>query len=268
MFLTFREHTTSKWPKISRVHFLEGTKCRSEGSEKMEVRGPKDVGLLGRVEHPLWALVAPMSSVFVSVASSWPKTDYKNSPPRSFARRRRRNTKPRNIRQKAVAGEDWRGETPPDHLRKTPPSPLRSLHQHHRQDQHHLHHHLRDPLHPLIVWDCSNPSYCLSTVLHVCELLLVIVLWGDYIFRLCCTTYAIESYHVFELWVVLSCSWGHRMDWQWFHYSCLSIGQVFIFDDCLVVQYMSARICWGMHEVITLCNGLGRTWELTTKPMV
>ena len=35
-----------------------------------------------------------------------------------------------------------------NHLRKAPPSPFRSLHQHHRQDQHHLHHHLRDPLHP------------------------------------------------------------------------------------------------------------------------
>ena len=51
---------------------------------------------LGCVGPPLLFLVAPMPSVFVSVASSWPKTDYKNSPPRSFARRRRRNTKPRN----------------------------------------------------------------------------------------------------------------------------------------------------------------------------
>ena len=35
-----------------------------------------------------------------------------------------------------------------NHLRRSSPSPLRSLHQHHRQDQHHIHHDLHDPLQP------------------------------------------------------------------------------------------------------------------------
>ena len=46
-------------------------------------------------------------------------------------------------------------------------SPLRSLHQHHRQDQHHLHHHLRDPLHPPHSLRLLNPSYCLRAIIPV-----------------------------------------------------------------------------------------------------
>ena len=131
------------WKEQS-VGTKEANKRRPEGQDRW-VHVARFLGHVGPINL---GLVAPMPSVFVSVASSWPKTDYKNSPLKSFAKWRRKNTKPRNRRQKAAAGEDRRGATPPESPPEGSSIPLRSLHQHHRQDQHHLHHHLRDPLHP------------------------------------------------------------------------------------------------------------------------
>ena len=104
--------------KFTGIIFLEGRRPRSEGCKQTEVGGPKEGGphgpVLGHMGPLIWALEAPLPSIFVPVASSWPKTDYKNSPSTSFERRRRRNTKPETERQKAAAGEDRRGETPPE----------------------------------------------------------------------------------------------------------------------------------------------------------
>ena len=72
---------------------------------------------------------------------------------------------------------------------------------------------------PLVVWELLYPRYLSCATIHVWDWVLVIIWWWSYIFRLCCTTYATEYYHVCTSWVVPICSWGHRMNWQWFIYN-------------------------------------------------
>jgi hypothetical protein len=43
---------------------------------------------------------------------------------------------------------------------------------------------------PLIVWELSIPGYCLSVAIHACEWALVVILWRDNYFRLCCIIHA------------------------------------------------------------------------------
>ena len=72
---------------------------------------------------------------------------------------------------------------------------------------------------PLIVWELLYPRSLPCAPIHVCDWVLVIIWWWSIYFRLCCTLYATDYDHVCTLWVVPVCSWGHRMNWQWFLYN-------------------------------------------------
>ena len=72
---------------------------------------------------------------------------------------------------------------------------------------------------PLVVWELLYPRYLSCATIHICDWVLVIIWWWSYIFRLCWIIYATEYHHVCMLWVVPTCSWGHRMNWQWFIYN-------------------------------------------------
>ena len=126
-FICFRTLTTSKWAinlwgslfwKEEDLRAKEVNERRPEGQN----RGPHMARYRGRVGSPIYALVAPFASILRPEAFSWPKTDYKNSPPMFSRRRRWRNTKPETERQKAAAGEDRRGGNAAGiHLRRAPP---------------------------------------------------------------------------------------------------------------------------------------------------
>jgi hypothetical protein len=64
---------------------------------------------LGRMGPTRSPLVAPMSSIFVPMDSSWPKTDYIKGPPTGHKGERHQNTKTRN---RSLGDEDRRGKTP------------------------------------------------------------------------------------------------------------------------------------------------------------
>ena len=83
----------------------EEQKWKAEGKK----RWAHAARFLGRVGPLILALEPPMPSIFVSLVSSWPKNDYKNSPPNPFGEERRRNTE--TMKQRPGAA-DWRGKTP------------------------------------------------------------------------------------------------------------------------------------------------------------
>ena len=158
-----------------------------------------------------------------------------------------------------ITSPPWRGRRP--------------LHHHHHQDQHHLHHHLRDPLRPLVVWELLYTRYLSCATIHVCDWVLVIIWWWSYIFRLCCTTYTTEYHHVCTLWVVPVCSWGHRMNWQWFIYDmcwyfvyCLSF-YVILWWCCANVDCTTLHLYGliGEHRSVMNWGRLGGTCKLETE---
>ena len=75
LFQTFRELRDSKKDKV-REHASEFSRrtqwAQNEGQKpnQLETRGPHAVRFPGHVRTPLFPLVAPMPSVFISVASS------------------------------------------------------------------------------------------------------------------------------------------------------------------------------------------------------
>jgi hypothetical protein len=64
---------------------------------------------LGRMGPTCCHLVAPMSSIFVSMDSSWPKTIYKKGPPAGRKRECRRNTETWN---RSLGDQRLEGKTP------------------------------------------------------------------------------------------------------------------------------------------------------------
>ena len=81
--------TTSKWPAKLKVSIFwkeedlrakEASKRRPEGQK----RGAHTAPVPGRVGPTQMALVALLPSIFVPVASSWPKNAYIRSPPTFF----------------------------------------------------------------------------------------------------------------------------------------------------------------------------------------
>ena len=113
------------WKEQS-VGAKEAKKWKPEGQK----RWAHAARFLGRVGPPILGLEPPMPSIFVPVPSSWPKNDYKNSPPTAFGREHRRNTKPRNRRPGTA---DWRGKTPAGRCRGGLHL-LQHLHHHHHDE--------------------------------------------------------------------------------------------------------------------------------------
>jgi hypothetical protein len=77
------------------------------------------------------SLGPPMSSIFASRCSVWPKNTYIKTPSTTAVRRRWRNIKHRN---RGCSSEDWRGK----HYRSRPRSllhPLRHQYHHHRHEE-------------------------------------------------------------------------------------------------------------------------------------
>jgi hypothetical protein len=70
------------------------------------------LGCVGPTRSPLVAL---MTSIFVSMDSPRPKTDYIKGPPMGRKRERRRNTKPQN---RSLGDKDRRGKTLAGHCRR------------------------------------------------------------------------------------------------------------------------------------------------------
>jgi hypothetical protein len=58
---------------------------------------PEGQGMVGHVVNTIWLLVAPLSSIFVSIPSSWPKTIYKNCLDHNL--RARRTTKQKHWKE-------------------------------------------------------------------------------------------------------------------------------------------------------------------------
>ena len=112
-----------------------GAKEVNERRLEDQNRGSHVATVSGCVGPPISALVAPFASILLPEASSWPKNDYKNSPPTFSRRRRWRNTKPEIEIQKAATGEDRRGKR-----RRNPPpegsTPLRCVHHQLLQQDH------------------------------------------------------------------------------------------------------------------------------------
>ena len=99
--------------KFTGIIFWKKQSVGKNDAKKWRPEGRKGVAhaawFLGRVGYPIWALVALFASIFLPKASSWPKTDYKNSPPTFSRGERRRNTETTKQRP-GVA--DWSGKTP------------------------------------------------------------------------------------------------------------------------------------------------------------
>ena len=80
--------------------FLEGQSVGAKEANKRRPEAQKGVAhaatVPGRVGPTIRSLGAPMSSIFLPEASSWPKTDYKNSPRGSSERSAAETQKPRN----------------------------------------------------------------------------------------------------------------------------------------------------------------------------
>ena len=87
LFFPFKFQGPKRRPNHLQIyghHFLEGTKLGGEGSKQAKPRGPKEGGPRGLCTWPRGptnlALDALLPSIFSQPTSSWPKTDYKNSP--------------------------------------------------------------------------------------------------------------------------------------------------------------------------------------------
>ena len=71
--------------KFTSISFM---KEEDLGAKEANERGPEaQKGVAhaakesGRMGPTFWSLVAPLLSIFLPTTPSWPKTDYKNSPP-------------------------------------------------------------------------------------------------------------------------------------------------------------------------------------------
>ena len=190
------------------ITFLEGTKRRRKGNEETKTGRAKQVGPRGQIPWPRgttkWSLGHFLAWGFLTRSPPRPKS---NSwfPPRGI--------------RSCCSGAPERGKSPSSSSRlllgvggglyiitpiKTSTISI-----------------IISVIHsvPLVVWELLYPRYLSCATIYVCDWVLVIICGWSYNFRLCCTTYATEYHHVCTLWVVPICSWGHRMNWQWFIYN-------------------------------------------------
>ena len=86
---------------------------------------------LGRVGPTFWSLVAPLPSIFLPEASSWPKNDYKSSLPTPFRGEAAENIETPKQRSGAA---DWRRKTPVERCRRGLHLPQRHLHRLHDEE--------------------------------------------------------------------------------------------------------------------------------------
>jgi hypothetical protein len=95
--------------KLCGIQFFHGTRLWREGSATGKPRGPNEHGPRDQIPWPRGAspfpLVAPMSSIFVLMDSSWPKTDYKKGTPTGHEREHCQNIETRNM-----SLGNWRSE--------------------------------------------------------------------------------------------------------------------------------------------------------------
>jgi hypothetical protein len=111
VFLCFRDLHVN-WPRIFwALIFLpreapgeeEVNETRPRSQTSTSGTGPWP----GHATHTRLCLEPPLSSIFVSRHSTWPKKAYINTPLDDRETRRRRNTKHRN---RGCSSEDWRGK--------------------------------------------------------------------------------------------------------------------------------------------------------------
>jgi hypothetical protein len=101
MFLTFRDPNRVQitWNFAGASFSTEqdfGEKEVQQGSHEGQTSMAHAAIFLGRVGPTRSPLVAPMTSIFVSIDSSWPKTDYIKGAPMGHKGKRRRNIETRN----------------------------------------------------------------------------------------------------------------------------------------------------------------------------
>jgi hypothetical protein len=101
VFWTFRELRVCKKGKVNEhgSEFLRLTLWAKDGDQepnRLQMGSSHAVRFRGRMGHARSPLVALIPSIFVHVASSWPKTYYKKGPPVGHEGRWRRDQKHRN----------------------------------------------------------------------------------------------------------------------------------------------------------------------------
>jgi hypothetical protein len=98
MFLNFRDPNGVQitWNFVGASFSTEqdfGVKEVQQGSHEGQTGMAHATRYLGCVGPARWRIVAPMSSIFISMDSSWPKTDYIKGAPVDREKERWRNTK-------------------------------------------------------------------------------------------------------------------------------------------------------------------------------
>jgi hypothetical protein len=101
MFFNFQGPKRSpNYLKLCGHQFFHGTRLRREGSATGEPRGPNKHGPCNQIPWLHGAarssLIAPIPSIFVSMDSSCPKTEYIKGAPAGRKKERRQNTETRN----------------------------------------------------------------------------------------------------------------------------------------------------------------------------
>jgi hypothetical protein len=114
MFLTFRDPNGVQitWNFTGANFSMKldfGEKEVQQGRSEEETGMAHVARCFGRVGPTCCHHVAPMSSIFVSMDSSWPKTVYKKGPPVGREKEHRRNTETWN---KSLGDQRLEGKTP------------------------------------------------------------------------------------------------------------------------------------------------------------
>jgi hypothetical protein len=116
---------------------------------------------------------------------------------------------------------------------------------------------------PLVLWELSIPRYYLSVAIHACDWALVIILWRDNYFRLCCIIHATGYDHVRMLWVVPYVPEGIGWIGNYFYITCVDIRSSFYLLCCYMMvmceHWLHTTSPLWAHRATPRCNGMGRT---------